>query len=227
MMASGLSVWLLRLIGTAAVVLAMVQVFGAVTVPVTSLYLLIIACAALVFPEIEKLSFGKDGLSLEKRLERIDERVEGVRAGAAELSSIVSSGIGGKAIVAKPAPSSVGSPRDPDDPQAGRWGNKSEANGRRVSATVRPSRLRPDWFKIDLLVESTDSRQPLTGTATFHLHPTFQENVAIRPVIDGCVKLDILAWGAFTVGVETDDGKTQLEINLAEVPGAPKAFTVR
>src|SRR6059036_633347 len=41
---------------------------------------------------------------------------------------------------------------------------------------------------------------------------------------DGVARLRVVAYGAFTVGVEADEGKTQLELDLAELPKVPKAF---
>ncbi len=232
--------WLLRGVAIVALLLVGAQVVFHVTVETTSLYLLIIACVALAFPEVEKFSFSKDGISLEKRFERLDERMDQVQAGNAELSTAMTTGVGGKAAPAAKAalshpetpaaalaPVHEEAPQDPDDPQAGRWGGSAEVGGRRVCATVVPSSLRSDWFKVEVVVESTSPNKPLSGTATFHLHPTFQENPAVRPVVGGVAKLELLAWGAFTVGVEADGGATRLEINLAGVKGAPAAFTSR
>lgn len=44
---------------------------------------------------------------------------------------------------------------------------------------------------------------------------------------DGRAELVIRAWGAFTVGVELDEGRRLLELNLAELPGVPKEFAER
>ena len=41
------------------------------------------------------------------------------------------------------------------------------------------------------------------------------------------IVFDLVAWGAFTVGARTDDGKTRLELNLATLESAPTRFRSR
>jgi hypothetical protein len=64
----------------------------------------------------------------------------------------------------------------------------------------------------------------LAGEAIFHLHPTFHNHVRKVKVKDGKAQLDLLAYGSFTVGVSCDNGNTQLELDLAELPQVPKVF---
>lgn len=67
-------------------------------------------------------------------------------------------------------------------------------------------------------------RERLEGTsAIFYLHPTFGRAVRQIKIRRGIARLDVLAWGAFTVGVLLDDG-TKLELDLAELSSAPKEF---
>ena len=117
------------------------------------------------------------------------------------------------------------SPVDPDDPQRGQWGGKSQDRDRVLSATVRE--VSRDWFEIELSVAST-TRAPLTSPVTFHLHPTFPQQVRTVDPVNGRATLKLGAWGAFTVGAETDNGQTRLELNLATAPGDfPQAFRDR
>jgi hypothetical protein len=225
------SPWL-RGVAIVAIALALLPIFKTdITIPSTSLYLIVAAVVALILPEIQKFSVSKDGVSFEKvgrQLQQLDAKVDRVTAGATELSAQINSGVGGK--VAAPSGSSEAHSDlvvTSDDPQAGKWGGKSEADGRRATATVAPSNLRKDWFKIDLLVESTTPARPLTGTVQFHLHPSFREKVIERPAIDGRARLELIAWGAFTVGVSADGGKTKLELDLSKVADAPEAFRTR
>lgn len=116
-------------------------------------------------------------------------------------------------------------PTNAEDPQKGQWGGKPESGGRRLTAEVKA--LSETWYRIVLTAESTNG-SPLEKAVTFYLHPTFgsSENVIVEP-IDGKATLEIHAWGAFTVGAETDDGKTRLELDLAELESAPKSFRER
>lgn len=111
------------------------------------------------------------------------------------------------------------------DPQKGQWGGHAARNGRELSATIRPHEEDgEDWYQIALLVRSTDSTAPLTGTVRFHLHPTFATPVEVDVDEHGEAHLELLAWGSFTVGAEADEGRTKLELDLAEIPDAPEQF---
>ncbi len=115
----------------------------------------------------------------------------------------------------------------PDDPQKGKWGGKSEVKDRKISATVRESSFDSNWFNINLTVTSTNSDHPLVGDVVFHLHPSFINEVRKIKVLDGVAQYNIIGWGAFTVGVECDENKTKLELDLAELTNAPELFRKR
>jgi hypothetical protein len=115
----------------------------------------------------------------------------------------------------------------PDDPQKGHWGGRAEVNGRRVSATVRATTLDIDLFNVIIEVISTDPLNPLNGEVIMHLHPSFPRNIITVPVQDGMAKLELVAYGAFTVGLECDAGQTLLELDLSNVPDAPPEFKER
>ena len=108
-----------------------------------------------------------------------------------------------------------------DDPQKGRWGGKPVANGRKLSAKVSG---KDGWFRTVLEVRATTKKNPLRGTVKFHLHDTFPDPVLTVPVRNGVARESIWSYGAFTVGAETDGGATKLELDLAELPDAPKEF---
>jgi hypothetical protein len=112
-----------------------------------------------------------------------------------------------------------------DDPNKGQFGGKPARPGRRLTARVSPAPT-PEWFLIDLLVESDDAT-PLTGEVDFHLHPTFKPSVVRVPVQNGRAAFSVPAWGAFTVGAVVDNGLTRLELNLADLPDAPTVFRDR
>ena len=117
-----------------------------------------------------------------------------------------------------------------DDPQKGRFGGKSEVNGRALKAKVEKS-LIPEFYNLSIWVESTDDTRPLDSDVVFYLHDSFRPAVfTIKPedfengkAIDD----DLLSYGAFTVGAVTDDGNTLLELDLAEDSGFPEKFRQR
>lgn len=124
----------------------------------------------------------------------------------------------------------TGEPTEPDDPQKGRFGGKAEVNGRRLEATVSGSRgTNSELFRIDIRVTSTDPlKQPLTGPVKFFLHDTFDPDTYVVMANGTTAALtDVVAWGAFTVGVMCDGGKTMLELDLAALGDAPKKFRER
>ena len=98
-------------------------------------------------------------------------------------------------------------------------------NGRRLSAVVTAATS--DWFEIALQVNATDGDVPLDGPVEFHLHPTFSRSVERVNPVDGRAELLLGAWGAFTVGVSADGGRTRLELDLSADESFPKTFRER
>lgn len=120
------------------------------------------------------------------------------------------------------------SPAKMADPHKGDFGGRSEANDRRLGASVSTAPDRVGWFSITLTVESTDTTKPLAGSVTFLIHPSFrkpQRNVTVAP--DGKATLRLLSYGAFTVGAMADGGVTRLELDLSELPSVPAEFKTR
>lgn len=115
---------------------------------------------------------------------------------------------------------------DPEDPNAGRFGCSPRARDRLLWANVRSAGK--DWYEIQLFVQSLNPRNPLTGRAVFHLHPTFKAGQRLEvPIVKGKATLNIGAWGSFTVGAEVDGGATKLELDLGNIPGVDPGFIDR
>jgi hypothetical protein len=115
-----------------------------------------------------------------------------------------------------------------EDPNKGRFGEKTEANGRKIGATVKPFPGSSEFFLIHAEVTSTDSRRPLLDhtPVTFHLHPTFSPKVVEVFAENGAATLERAAWGAFTLGAEVEGAKLELDL-ATQVPDAPALFTKR
>ena len=114
----------------------------------------------------------------------------------------------------------------PDDPNKGKFGRENMANNRILEATISPIPDQADLCLVKLKISSTAPQQkPLSGKVIFHLHPTFERyEFPVNVNQDGVAELTLTAWGAFTVGAIADDGATRLELDLAEIPSAPKKF---
>lgn len=115
---------------------------------------------------------------------------------------------------------------DPDDPQRGQWGGKPKSSGRALSARV--VRASDGWYRAIVVLKSTN-RKRIAGPVHFHLHDTFDPSVLPGELgRDGLTaSVEFWTYGAFTVGVEADDGKTRLELDLGHVPGATDSFRAR
>lgn len=80
-------------------------------------------------------------------------------------------------------------------------------------------------------MESSVREKPLDSGVIFYLHDSFRPSVyTIKKdeFIDGkAVDSYILAYGAFTVGVVTDNGEALLELDLSQQEEFPKTFRRR
>jgi hypothetical protein len=112
------------------------------------------------------------------------------------------------------------------DIQKGKWGGKSVSGGYILLASVTATDKSEAYFRVRIWVQSVEPSVVLTGKVTFHLHDTFKQPDVVVAATDGIAEIERLAWGAFTVGAELGDGVT-LELDLSELPGAPRAFRER
>jgi len=135
---------------------------------------------------------------------------------------------------AVPAPTmELGGPTvdaESDDPNKGKFGEQRERDGYRLSAEVTAVPQTSGVFLVHSWVEAVPGRPPLRdGTLViFHLHPTFGTEPVEVAAAGGVATLDRLAWGAFTIGVEVEG--VRLELDLAspkDVPDAPAVFRAR
>jgi hypothetical protein len=120
----------------------------------------------------------------------------------------------------------------PDDPNKWQFGEQSTRDGYILTGEVTV--IERGWFGIRL--EVTASEGKLLDHATFFLHPSFEKPRRREGSRDGCIKLELEAFGAFTVGVlinapPKDNPRTssavKLELDLAELETAPPLFRAR
>lgn len=120
---------------------------------------------------------------------------------------------------------------DPDniwntDPHKGQFGGKPECRGAMLDIELVTERDDFEALALQLVVTASPKAQPLQSYVTFYLHPTFSPSVEMVPVTDGVARFSFHAWGAFTIGVETADGR-RLELDLAEQIILPAHFRSR
>jgi len=113
-----------------------------------------------------------------------------------------------------------------DDPQKGQWKSNAVNNERELKATVVEETK--GLYKINLQVVSTDPKNnPLKNgdIILFALHNTFGEHpFKLVKVEKQSAELDFYAYGSFTVGAFADNGTTELELDLAELPNVSSHF---
>jgi len=111
-----------------------------------------------------------------------------------------------------------------EDLQKGRWGGKTEANGKRISAIVTTSNVK-GYYTLLFKIENVDG-SPITLPAAIFVHDSYEfpdNTIYVKPEADGKIKLELLGYEAFTVGAYFEDG-TQLELDLNDQSGYPKDF---
>jgi len=102
----------------------------------------------------------------------------------------------------------------------GKFGGASTTATRVLSAVVK--RISKRYVDVVLAVRSTDPlNDPLKGKVTFYLHPTFFEPVIKVEAVNSKAQTEIRTADAFVVGVECDDGRTVLELDLSVIDGFP------
>jgi hypothetical protein len=112
------------------------------------------------------------------------------------------------------------------DPQKGQWKSKAINNERELKGTF--DQETQGLYKINLKVLSTNpTENPLIDGEyiLFALHNTFgKEPFKLVKIHNQSAELSFYCYGSFTVGAFADNGSTELELDLAELPGATPYF---
>lgn len=179
--------------------------------------------------KVNEMRTANSQISQQQEHEKV--RTELIKEKQVQIREIAAAGNDAIAQIDIPVIPELPSVKHPDDPQKGRFGGEPEKNHRRLSADVKPSGV-PGFYRVKLWVESTDpANHPLDADVIYYVHDSFSPSVfTYKPdeFIDGKAREDeILSYGAFTVGVITDNGKTMLELDLSENPTFPKEFRER
>lgn len=113
-----------------------------------------------------------------------------------------------------------------DDPQKGQWKLDSVRNERELKATITEETK--GLYRVTLRVVSTNPKNnPLKkdDIVLFALHNTFGNQPFKLVKVDKlAAELSFFCYGSFTVGAFVDDGTTELELDLAEVPNVSSYF---
>lgn len=104
-----------------------------------------------------------------------------------------------------------------DDPWKGRFGGQAQSGGYSIDATFKQQSAR--IVRVTLVVTAPNGA---TGhTVEFFLHPTFPRSRVRVAMENGTARLELAAWGGFTVGAWIAEDGVELELDLSTMPNAP------
>lgn len=107
------------------------------------------------------------------------------------------------------------------DPQKGRWGGHAERDGFKLSATFR--NVAKNFVEVILRVDAPpQAGLQQADCVEFYLHDTFDPEVVPAIFKDGAAELSLIVYGGFTVGVWIGCTRTELELDLSKIKGAPR-----
>lgn len=113
----------------------------------------------------------------------------------------------------------------PDDRVKGRFGGSPERGNWRLSAIVKRDAEDPYWFNVKLSVGRRPGyRRRLRGQVDFFMHDSFQQFRYWSRAKNGVATFEFGTYGSFTLGALVHQDKTHLELDLAEIDGAPLDF---
>ncbi|MBK9110100.1 MAG: hypothetical protein IPM92_17480 [Saprospiraceae bacterium] len=100
-----------------------------------------------------------------------------------------------------------------DDPLKANWNGQLEDKGKRISASVDeiPG---SGLYRLKIFVRSIYKQEPLKGKVQFFLHPSFNNPKPVIEAKDGEACLQLVSYGSFTLGAQTEDG-AMLKLDLA------------
>ncbi|MET3666265.1 pYEATS domain-containing protein [Caulobacter sp. 1776] len=116
-----------------------------------------------------------------------------------------------------------------NDPWKGQFANSTvSTRSASLLASVKPIPGDKNWFTVAIRVAPLKDASALAGMrARLYLHSSFKNPV--REIVlnkNGAYALDLVAWGAFTIGLQLQTGELH-ELDLAELPDAPEVFRSR
>ncbi len=218
---------LISALSIVCVIFGVMRALGVKTIDTDVLWFFGVSGLLLSIDRVREFALGPTGITA--KLDALQNQLNEVESIAVDAAPKIDESLMppvSREIYASPDASKVLLPQivDSDDPQKGRFGGSSERNGRKVSANVWQSTNSSRFFEVLIRVESTDTSTPLNGPVYFYLHNTFRRPIRIVQANNGFAELNLLSYGAFTVGVIVKDDGTLLELDLSQDINFPKSF---
>jgi hypothetical protein len=120
----------------------------------------------------------------------------------------------------KPPPGIRRRRRRSNDPWKGRFGGKATSKGFKLSAEFKNDGQ--SSAQVVLTVTAPADRRQDLECLDFYLHDSFDPDIVPAVFRNGKAELDLLTTGGFTVGAWIPCAEAELELDLAELPNAPR-----
>ena len=191
----------------------------------TVLKALVVIVIGALLPKINSFEFGSAKVTLRDDTKTLSEAVNALSQRLNTLEAASRLGIEPLAEKASPGFAAPQLPpvRNPNDQQKGGFGSKASQDGYSISASFPDGSGAGNITRI--VVEIRHDTSPLSAPVTLYLHETFSQSEVVVEPIDGVARMELLAWGGFTIGAwpqETPD--VLLELDLSKLAHAPKVI---
>lgn len=218
---------LISALSIVCVIFGILRALGVKTVDTDVLWFFAVSGLLLSIDRVREFALGPSGITA--KLDALQNQLNEVEAIAVDAAPKIDAALTppvSQELYTSSNASKVLLPQivDNDDPQKGRFGGNSERNGLKISANVWQSTHSERFFEVLIRVESIDGSKTLTGRVYFYLHNTFRRPIRIVEACNGFAELNLLSYGAFTVGVLVEDDGTLLELDLSQDVRFPKSF---
>jgi hypothetical protein len=200
----------------------------------TTVFLLVIGAFPWLLPYIKTLKVtGLGEIEFKQAMEEVKSRLDETAETLAATQSALISGVGKNPSSNDMKGSALPLAEDQEsilngDPHRGKFGGSAERDGYRLTGVVRGLKGNSELFEVIVWVEGVSSNKLADGQKVqFYLHPTFRPATSSVSAKEGKATLKRYSWGAFTVGAIVQKSKTNLELDLAQLPDAPAIFKSR
>lgn len=116
-----------------------------------------------------------------------------------------------------------------NDPRKGVFGGNNRSKGLLLEAKITQAEALTEYYNVHLSVVCTDLSMKMECPVCFYLHDSFRPDMIPVVPSNNEATLDLLSYGAFTVGAvtEVEGQEIKLELDLAELGDVPAKFKSR
>ena len=184
-----------------------------------------------IIPLLSSLKVGGLELNFRDLKAQVDANTQMTQATAAAVMPVVKQAVvkaakaAASEYVSHGVPLSPGVAQDESDPNKGDFGGSRERDGFRLGAQVTPVPQSTEYFLIHAWVEPAAAVPCAMAPRSCFTFTQASRNPWCVTAAAGAASIDRLGWGAFTIGVEVEG--VRLELDLHRNPSAPPLFRSR